>query len=515
MTRTIDTIFLTGGASHCGSRLVPQLPDLGYKVTIYDVMFFGSDFLPTNNPNLRLIQGDIRDTAKMAAAIPGHQVFISLACISNDASFELDEKLSTSVNLDAFEPMVMAAKKAGVQRFIYASSSSVYGVSDKPNVTEDHPLPVSLYNKYKGMCELLFASTPTINSSALRSALRRFGYAASTLRPVGEHPHQPCRGRARSRCLAARSASNLHVQDYATCRSCSTAPTEFRTRSSMLSELSLMEIAQPVQSVVSRNSRKGKSRSSRHPTTSLSYHINSDKITRTLASSRSNRERCGGALRRVPRRAAAEQHGRRSLLQCAPAEEASGRMNGKDVAVVTGGAGFIGSHMVDVLLDRGLAVRVIDNLTGGHRNNLQHLAGRPDLECHWEDIRGLKPGSPVFNGVRYVFHFAGIGDIVPSIERPIDYMDVNVQGTVHVLECARTAGAEKLSTRRRRPATDWRGTAREDIRSSHNALRAVGAKAGRPALAPVSLSSQFGLYLQRLRHPVCHHRGPVRCWGCS
>src|SRR5262245_65929215 len=105
-------------------------------------------------------------------------------------------------------------------------------------------------------------------------------------------------------------------------------------------------------------------------------------------------------------------------------------MNDKAVAVVTGGAGFIGSHMVDVLLDRGFAVRVIDNLTGGHRNNLQHVAGRSELECHWEDIRNLKPDSPIFAGVRYVFHFAGIGDIVPSIERPIDYMDVNVQGTV-------------------------------------------------------------------------------------
>ena len=93
--------------------------------------------------------------------MPGHDAFISLACISNDASFELDEKLSTSVNLDAFEPMVLAAKKAGVKRFIFASSSSVYGVSDQPNVTEDHPLvPLTLYNKYKGMCEpLLFKHT--------------------------------------------------------------------------------------------------------------------------------------------------------------------------------------------------------------------------------------------------------------------------------------------------------------------------------------------------------------------
>ena len=95
-------------------------------------------------------------TAKLAEAVAGHDAFVNLACISNDASFELDEKLSTSVNLDAFEPMVLAAKKAGVKRLHLRSSSSVYGVSDKPNVTEDHPLvPLTLYNKYKGMCEPL------------------------------------------------------------------------------------------------------------------------------------------------------------------------------------------------------------------------------------------------------------------------------------------------------------------------------------------------------------------------
>jgi UDP-glucose 4-epimerase len=116
----------------------------------------------------------------------------------------------------------------------------------------------------------------------------------------------------------------------------------------------------------------------------------------------------------------------------------------KPAAVVTGGAGFIGSHMVDVLLDAGFAVRVIDNLSGGHEENLAHVAGHPDLSTHWGDIRELEPASPIFRDAQYVFHFAGIGDIVPSIEKPIDYMDVNVQGTVRVLECARAAGVEKF-----------------------------------------------------------------------
>ena len=119
-------------------------------------------------------------------------------------------------------------------------------------------------------------------------------------------------------------------------------------------------------------------------------------------------------------------------------------MTPKPTAVVTGGAGFIGSHMVDVLLERGYAVRVIDDFSGGHERNLAHLAGNPDLAVEHADIRGLTPGSALFEDARFVFHFAGIGDIVPSIEKPIDYMDINVQGTVKVLECARAAGVEKL-----------------------------------------------------------------------
>src|SRR5260221_10292068 len=115
-------------------------------------MVFSDDFLPKSNPNLRIVEGDIRDVSKFSSSVAGCDAVVNLACISNDASFELDEALSTSVNLDAFEPLVVASKAAGVKRFIYASSSSVYGVSDQPDVTEDHPLvPLTLYNKYKGM----------------------------------------------------------------------------------------------------------------------------------------------------------------------------------------------------------------------------------------------------------------------------------------------------------------------------------------------------------------------------
>lgn len=116
----------------------------------------------------------------------------------------------------------------------------------------------------------------------------------------------------------------------------------------------------------------------------------------------------------------------------------------KPIAVVTGGAGFIGGHMVDLLVDEGYRVRVVDSLVGGRLENIARHREGGDVEFHQLDIRSLEADCPVFDDARYVFHFAGIGDIVPSIERPVDYMDTNVQGTVRVLECARRAGVRKL-----------------------------------------------------------------------
>jgi UDP-glucose 4-epimerase len=116
----------------------------------------------------------------------------------------------------------------------------------------------------------------------------------------------------------------------------------------------------------------------------------------------------------------------------------------KPIAVVTGGAGFIGSHMVDLLVSEGYRVHVIDNLVGGRLLNIEQHRANPDVVFENRDIRSLEPGDPLFAGARYVFHFAGIGDIVPSIDRPVDYMSTNVQGTVRVLESARHAGVRKL-----------------------------------------------------------------------
>ena len=153
----LTRVLVTGGAGYVGHVLTPRLLDAGYHVTVYDALFFGCR-LP-NHPHLRVIRGDIRDAASFAAACAGQDALLHLACISNDASFELDERLSTSINYDCFEPMVEAARRAGVRRFVYCSSSSVYGVSDAADVTEDHPLvPITLYNKFKGLCEPILLS---------------------------------------------------------------------------------------------------------------------------------------------------------------------------------------------------------------------------------------------------------------------------------------------------------------------------------------------------------------------
>jgi len=116
----------------------------------------------------------------------------------------------------------------------------------------------------------------------------------------------------------------------------------------------------------------------------------------------------------------------------------------KPVAVVTGGAGFIGSHMIDLLLSRGYEVRAIDNMVGGRADNVAQHKEKKEFTLEERDVRSYAPDDALFKAVKYVFHFAGIGDIVPSIERPLEYMSANVQGTVHMLECARNAKAEKF-----------------------------------------------------------------------
>jgi nucleoside-diphosphate-sugar epimerase len=147
-------VMVVGGAGYKGCVLVPKLLKQGYKVTVYDVMYFGSDGLPKNEANLNIIEGDVRDLDLYKKSLEGVDTIIHLACLSNDPSFELEPGISKEINFDSFEPLVKATKEAGIDRFIYVSTSSVYGVSDALNITEEHPLvPLTDYNKYKGLTE--------------------------------------------------------------------------------------------------------------------------------------------------------------------------------------------------------------------------------------------------------------------------------------------------------------------------------------------------------------------------
>ena len=155
--RQFKTVLITGGAGYVGAVLVPRLIQAGYRVKVLDLYLYGDDVLkPARGPNLEEIRGDIRDQQLLRRSLAGVDAVIHLACISNDPSFELDPELGRSINFDAFAPLVELSREAGAKRFIYASTSSVYGVSEAPEVTEEHPLKaLTDYSKYKALCEPL------------------------------------------------------------------------------------------------------------------------------------------------------------------------------------------------------------------------------------------------------------------------------------------------------------------------------------------------------------------------
>ena len=285
-------VLVTGGAGYVGSLLVPQLIGEGYDVTVFDTMWFGEEFFPKENPKLTLIQGDIRDTAKLSSAFQGIDAVISLACISNDASFDLDENLSTSINMDAFEPMVIAAKKAGVKRFIYASSSSVYGVSESPDVTEEHPLvPLTLYNEYKGKCEpLLFKHQSDDFVCVTIRPATLCGYAPRQRLDLSVNiltNHAINNGKI-TVFGGTQKRPNLHINDmcdlYAQLLKEPDAKIAGETFNAGFQNMSIMEIAELAKSVVEELfPEKGTIEIVSSPTDDIrSYHVNSDKIRSKL-----------------------------------------------------------------------------------------------------------------------------------------------------------------------------------------------------------------------------------------
>jgi nucleoside-diphosphate-sugar epimerase len=159
----IETVLVTGGAGYVGAALVPRLLARGYRVKVLDLYLYGSEALDAvrGHAKLEQVKGDLRDRALLGRTIPGCDAVIHLACISNDPSFELDPGLGKSINYDAFGGLLQSSVDAGVKRFIYASSSSIYGVKQSPDVREDaDPSPLTDYSRFKLECERVLLAHP-------------------------------------------------------------------------------------------------------------------------------------------------------------------------------------------------------------------------------------------------------------------------------------------------------------------------------------------------------------------
>lgn len=282
------TVLVTGGAGYVGSVLVPKLLAAGHRVKVLDLYFFGDGVLASvkGHPRLEEIKADMRDRKVLERSLPGCDAVIHLACISNDPSFELDPNLGKSINYDAFLDLVDVSKKSGVKRFIYASSSSVYGIKDEENVTEDLPLqPLTDYSKYKAMCEdvLLAERRPGFVTLILRPATvcgygprLRLDLSVNILTNLAFHNRRITVFGGEQR------RPNLHIEDmtdlYIQCLGYAEEKIDGKTFNAGYQNLRIREIAEIVRAEVGDDVQIVTS-----PTNDLrSYHISSDKILREL-----------------------------------------------------------------------------------------------------------------------------------------------------------------------------------------------------------------------------------------
>jgi nucleoside-diphosphate-sugar epimerase len=268
--------------------LIPKLLADGHAVRVLDTYWFGADVLAAvkGHPNLTEIRGDLRDRATLEQALCGCTAVIHLACVSNDPSFELDPELGKSINYDAFPPLVKLSKDHGVRRFVYASSSSVYGIKDEENVTEDLPLrPLTDYSKYKALCEEVLdrERVPGFTTLTLRPATvcgysprLRLDLSVNILTNLAYHRREITVFGGDQR------RPNLHIEDmtdlYVQSLRWPAAAIDGRVFNAGWQNLRIREIAELVKAEVGEDVRIVTS-----PTDDLrSYHVSSEKIRREL-----------------------------------------------------------------------------------------------------------------------------------------------------------------------------------------------------------------------------------------
>ena len=280
-------VFVTGGAGYVGAVLVPELLSIGCRVTVYDLMIYGEEVLP-KHPNVRIIKGDLRDENLLDNVLPGHDSVIHLACISNDPSFELNPSLGKSINLDAFRPLVVKSRNCGVERFIYASSSSVYGVKEETDVHEDIFLePLTDYSRYKAECEkiLLEYESTDFTTTIIRPATvcgysprQRLDVVVNILTNLAFH------NRRITVFGGSQLRPNIHIADMISCYTTMLFADEKKISGQIYNvgyeNQSVQEIAETVRSIIGDaveliNTPTDDNRS---------YHISSQKINKVLGS---------------------------------------------------------------------------------------------------------------------------------------------------------------------------------------------------------------------------------------
>ncbi len=287
--KNLTNVLVTGGAGYVGSVLIPKLLTKGYQVKVLDLYLYGEDVLDAvkDHPHLEQIKGDIRDRALLEKVIPGTDALIHLACISNDPSFELDPQLGKSINYDAFLTLVEMSKRCRVKRFIYASTSSVFGIKEEENVTEELPLePLTDYSRYKALCEevLLKEQSPDFTTIIIRPATvcgysprLRLDLTVNLLTNLAVNTgHITVFGGQQKR-------PNIHIEDmadlYVQLLELPDEKIAGKIFNAGYENHRVLEIAEMVQKVVGKEDVKITTR----PTNdNRSYHISSEKIKREL-----------------------------------------------------------------------------------------------------------------------------------------------------------------------------------------------------------------------------------------